>query len=110
MNTKAQKNCLLIDWTDEDGYVAEGRILSSDPNDIVNDSRLGTTDAKVMVDAATEPEAFLWRPGSNMCTIKEAVGHIIAWPKNKCVELGQGLKPEDIAPLVNEFSCIHVCF
>lgn len=72
-------------------------MLSSDPNDIVNESRLGPTDAKVFVDAATEPEAFLWRSSSNMCTIKEVVGHIIAWPKNKCVELGQGLQPEDIS-------------
>ena len=67
----------------------------------MNDSRLGLKDVKVLVEAATEPETFLWRPESNMCTIKEAVGHIIAWPKNKCVELGLGLEPEDIAPLVN---------
>ena len=38
-----------------------------------------------------------------MGTIKEDVGHIIAWPKNKCVEIGLGLEPEDIAPLVNVF-------
>jgi len=75
---KITKRCLLIDWVDEEGNVAEGRILSSDPNDIVNDSRLGPTDVKVLVDAATEPGAFYWRPASNMCTIKEAVRHIIA--------------------------------
>lgn len=95
--------CLLIDWAEDNGNVAEGRILSSDPDDIVNDSRLGPSDLKVMVDAATVPEAFLWRPATNMFTVQEAVGHIIAWPKNKCVELGQGLAPEDIAPLVNLF-------
>ena len=38
-----------------------------------------------------------------MCTIEEAVGHIIAWPKSKCVELGHGLQLEDIAPLVKYF-------
>ena len=56
-----------------------------------------------MVDAATEPEAFLWRPASNMCTIQEAVGHIIAWPKNKCVEIGLGLEPEEITPMLKGF-------
>ena len=103
MNKKSLKKCLLIDWADEDGNVGEGRILSSDPDDIVNESRLGPLDAKVLVDAATEPESFLWRPANNMCTMKEAVGHVIAWPKNKCVELGVGLEPEDIAPLVMVF-------
>ncbi|CAN6845890.1 unnamed protein product, partial [Brassica oleracea] len=58
VDTKSQKRCLLIDWADEDGNVAEGRMLSSDPNDIVNESRLGPMNAKVFVDAATEPEAF----------------------------------------------------
>jgi len=109
VNKIPQKKCLLIDWADEDGNVAEGRIISSDPEDIVNDSRLGPNDVKVLVDEATEPEAFLWRPATNMCTIKEAVGHIIAWPKKKCVELGLGLEHEDIAPLVNVFhSCSYI--
>ena len=103
MNKKSLKRCLIIDWAHEDGNVGEGCILSFDPSDIVNDSRLGPTDVKVLVDSATEPEAYLWRPARNMFTIKEAVGHIIAWPKNKCVELGQGLQPEDIAPMVKFF-------
>ena len=100
------KMCLLIDWADEDGNVAEGCILSSEPDDIVNDTRLGPTDFIVLVESANEPEVYLWRPARNMCTIKEVVGHIIAWPKNKCVELGQGLQPKDIAPLVNFFSLL----
>ncbi|XP_056862991.1 uncharacterized protein LOC130510571 [Raphanus sativus] len=109
VNKKTQKRCLIIDWADEDGNVAEGRIISSDPEDIMNDSRLGPTDVKVFVDSATEPDAYLWRPARNMCTIKEAVGHIIAWPKNKCVELGQGLQPEDIAPLGSKANSLNKC-
>ena len=38
-----------------DGNVGEGRIFSFDPDDIVNDSRLGPTDVKVLVDSVTEP-------------------------------------------------------
>ncbi|XP_013615422.1 PREDICTED: uncharacterized protein LOC106321723, partial [Brassica oleracea var. oleracea] len=48
VNKIPQKKCLLIDWADEDGNVAEGRIISSDPEDIVNDSRLGPNDVKVL--------------------------------------------------------------
>ena len=59
VNKKTKRRCLIIDWADEYGNVGEGRILSSDPNDIVNDCRLGPTDVKVLVYAATEPEAFL---------------------------------------------------
>ncbi|KAL0897393.1 hypothetical protein Bca101_081354 [Brassica carinata] len=104
-----KKKCLLIDWADEEGNVAEGRILSSNPEDIVNDSRLGPMDVKVLVYSATEPEAYLWRPARNMCTIKEAVGHIVAWPKKKCVELGQGLQPEDIVPLGSRANSLNKC-
>ncbi|XP_033133157.1 uncharacterized protein LOC117127282 [Brassica rapa] len=44
-----------------------------------------------------------------MCTIKEAVGHIIAWPKKKCVELGLGLEHEDIAPLGSRANSLNKC-
>ena len=105
MNKKSLKKCLIIDWADEDGNIGEGCIISSNPYDIVNDSLLSPTDVKVLVDSATGLEAYLWRSTRNMCTIKEDVGHITAWPKNKCVELGQGLQPEDIASLVKFFFC-----
>lgn len=101
MNKKAQPKCILIDWAGDNANVAEGRIISSDPDDVVNDSRLGPSDVKVLVDSATVPEAFLWRPATQMFTIEEAVGHMIAWPAAKCVNLEQGLQEEDIAPLVN---------
>ncbi|KAL0645564.1 hypothetical protein Bca4012_043855 [Brassica carinata] len=109
VNKKSMKMCLLIDWADEDGNVAEGCILSSEPDDIVNDTRLGPTDFIVLVESANEPEVYLWRPARNMCTIKEVVGHIIAWPKNKCVELGQGLQPKDIAPLGSRANSLNKC-
>ena len=76
VNKKSKKMCLLLDWAGEDGNVAEGSILSSEPDDIVNDTRLGPMDFKVLVESATEPEAYLWRPARNMCTIKNSKSYI----------------------------------
>lgn len=101
MNKRALPKCVLYDWSDSDENIAEGRILSSDPDDLVNNCRLGPTDLKVLVETATKPDAFLWRPASNMFTVEEAVGQIIAWPASKCVLVDKNIQIEDIAPLVN---------
>lgn len=101
MNTRLQPKCVLVDWAGDDMDVAEGRIISSDPDELVNDSRLGPTDVKILVITAIVPEAFLWRPATKMHTMEEAVGNMIAWPASKCVNLEKDLQPEDIAPLVN---------
>lgn len=69
----------MVDWAGTDVNVSEGRIISSEPDVLVNDTRLGPTDVKVLVDSATVPDAFLWRPASNMFTMVEAVGQMIAW-------------------------------
>ncbi|KAG7572280.1 Transposase Tnp1/En/Spm-like [Arabidopsis suecica] len=84
VNKRSQPKCILTDWTGGDATVAEGRIITSDPDDLVNDCRLGPTDLKVLVEIATVPEAYLWRPAINMFTIEKAVGQMIAWPTSKC--------------------------
>ena len=87
----------MVDWSGSDEDVGEGRILSSDPDDLVNDCHLGP---KGLVESATKADAFLWRPATKMFTMEEAVGQIIAWPASKCVLLDKELQIEDIAPLV----------
>jgi len=78
----------LIDWTGNgNAIIAEGRIITSDPDDLVNDCRLGPSDVKVLVDAATVPDAYLWRLELNMCTIESAIVKMIAWPSLKWVNL-----------------------
>ena len=47
----------MCSGSDED--VGEGRSLSSNPDDLVNDCRLGPTDLKVLVESATKADAFL---------------------------------------------------
>ena len=96
----------MVDWSGGDEDVGEGRILSSNPDDLVNDCRLGPTDLKVLVETATKADAFLWRPSTKMFTMEEAVGQIIAWPATKCVLLDKEIQIEDIAPLVNSILLI----
>ncbi|CAE6176640.1 unnamed protein product [Arabidopsis arenosa] len=98
VNKRSHPKCVLVDWSGSDENIGEGRILSSDPDDIVNDCRLGPTDLKVLVETATKPDAFLWRPATRMFTIEEAVGQMIAWPASKCVLVDKELNIEDIAP------------
>ena len=97
MNKRTQPKCFLLDWAGSDAKVAKGCIISSDPDELVNDCRLGPTDVKFLIDTAIEPEAFLWRPAANMFTIEKAVGHMIAWPAAMCVSVEEDLQQEDIA-------------
>lgn len=97
MNQGSQPKCILMDWAGTDATVAEGCIISSDPDEIVNGSRLGPTDVKVLIDTAIVPEAYLWRPAINMEIMEKAVGQMIAWPVAMCVSLEEKLNPEDIA-------------
>ncbi|KAG7559310.1 putative transposase Ptta/En/Spm plant [Arabidopsis thaliana x Arabidopsis arenosa] len=46
VNKRSQPKCILTDWTGGDATVAEGRIITSNPDDLVNDCRLGPTDLK----------------------------------------------------------------
>ena len=89
----------MVDWSGIDEDVGEGRILSSDPDDLVNDRLLGPIDLKVLVETATKADAFLWRPATKMFTMEEVVGQIIACRATKCVLLDKEI--EDIAPFVN---------
>ncbi|XP_020876122.1 uncharacterized protein LOC110227132 [Arabidopsis lyrata subsp. lyrata] len=100
VNKRSQPKCILIDWTGNgDAIVAEGRIITSDPDELVNDCRLGPSDVKVLVDTATVPDTYLWKPALNMCTIESAIGQMIAWPASRCVNIENEQEPEDIEQL-----------
>lgn len=97
MNTRLLPKCVLLDWSGTGERVAEGRILSSEPNDLVNDIQLSPNSVKVFIETAIKNDAFLWRPMTDMHTIETAVGEMIAWPSSSCVIVDQGSHPEDIA-------------
>jgi len=98
----------LIDWTGNgDATVVEGRIITSDPDDLVNDCRLGPSDVKVLVDTAMVPDTYLWRPVLNICTIESVIGKMIAWPASKYVNLIYEQQPGDIAEEVKFMIHLH---
>lgn len=72
--------CKILSWQKQ--VVAEGTVVSTDPDCLVHFKKLGPDGCKVWVDVAVDPEAFLWRPSSEMCTIGEAVGSTVAWHKD----------------------------
>ncbi|KAL0702409.1 hypothetical protein Bca4012_058531 [Brassica carinata] len=96
VNKRAQPKCMLVDWSGSDENVAEGRIISSEPDDFVNDIPLAPLAVKVLVESAIKPDAFLWRPTTGMYNVEHAVGEMIAWPVNKCVFIDHGMYSEDI--------------
>ncbi|CAA7018547.1 unnamed protein product, partial [Microthlaspi erraticum] len=89
--------------------VAEGRILSSDPEDFINDIPLGPNSVKVLVETAIMTEAFLWRPAPDMFTVAQAVGEIIAWPQCSALLIDNGVESEDIALKSPNASSVNLC-
>ena len=49
---RAQSKCVLVDWSSSDENFAEGRIISSELEDFVNDIPLGPLAVKVLVETA----------------------------------------------------------
>ncbi|CAA7049992.1 unnamed protein product [Microthlaspi erraticum] len=109
VNKKAHPKCILYDWSGSDAKVAEGRILSSDPEDFINDIPLGPNSLKVLVEDGIDADAFLWRPAPDMSYISQAVGGIIAWPSNFVVTIDHDEEPEDIALKSPNSSSTNLC-
>lgn len=65
--------------------VAEGRVFSTNPEDVVHHVPLGPNASKVWVDVPTIEDAPLWRTNSELKIIADALGSIVAWPNDKLV-------------------------
>ncbi|CAA7049847.1 unnamed protein product [Microthlaspi erraticum] len=109
VNQKTQSKCILFDWSGSEYKVVEGRILSSDHMDFVNNIPLGPNSVKVVVETAVKGDAFLWRPAQNMFNIAQAVGETIAWPQNCVVAIEDELQPEDIPPKSPSTTSLNKC-
>ncbi|XP_024021724.1 uncharacterized protein LOC21400762 isoform X1 [Morus notabilis] len=81
----SRNKCKIMDWTGSGEIVAEGRRSSTDPKALVHNIPLGPNAMRVWVDVVKKPDAFLWRPTSEMTSIEEAVGCTIAWPADKVI-------------------------
>lgn len=72
-------------WTGVDEVVAEGRVLSNDPSELINNIPLGPDAMKILIDIPRKPEVFLWRPTSSCTHIGEAKDDVVAWPAGRVI-------------------------
>src|SRR3954463_10070223 len=82
---KKLNKCKLLDWFGGEDIVAEGELISKDPKELINLIPLGPNAMKIRVVRSTKPEAFLWRPTTNMSYIQHAEGETIAWPAERVI-------------------------
>lgn len=75
----------LMDISERKQVVAEGRVHSTDPNQMVHFVRLGPNAARVWVDVVLVDDANVWRKSDEMESLKDAHGSSIAWPLDKLV-------------------------
>ncbi|GMN19561.1 hypothetical protein TIFTF001_039840 [Ficus carica] len=84
-NIKSNVEWKAFYWFGSGEVVAKGHWSSSDPKDLVHHVPLGPNAIKVWIHVPIKPDAFLWRPNSEMVYIEDAVGSIVAWPVDKVV-------------------------
>ncbi|XP_048596428.1 uncharacterized protein LOC106359135 [Brassica napus] len=79
----ANQKCKLMAIGGKKQVVAEGRVHSTDPNQMVHFVRLGPNAARVWVDSVTVDDAEVWRKSDEIECLKDAHGSSIAWPVDK---------------------------
>lgn len=68
-----------------DEIVAEGRVLSSDSNELVYQIPLGPNAMKILIEFPRITDAYLWRTAATMTRVGEAKDMIVAWPADRVV-------------------------
>ncbi|CAE6128541.1 unnamed protein product [Arabidopsis arenosa] len=71
---------LIIDWNLADSVVAEGRLCSTDKDEMVNNMPLGHSAGIVNVEKVFNKNAYLWRPSPGKFLMKDVLHENIAWP------------------------------
>ncbi|CAA7014673.1 unnamed protein product [Microthlaspi erraticum] len=82
---KENQKCKLMDIGGRKLVVAEGRVHSINPDQMVHFVRLGSDAARVWVDIVKVDDAAVWKPSDEIETLKDAHGSSIAWPMDKLV-------------------------
>ena len=80
-----KKKCITLDCNGTGEKVAEGRVCSTNPADVVHFVPLGPNATKVWVDVAKIGDAPVWRPNSEVEFIADALDTTVAWPNDKLV-------------------------
>ncbi|KAL0696558.1 hypothetical protein Bca4012_063738 [Brassica carinata] len=80
-----KKNCFLLDCFGSGQTVAEGKVLSNNPEDKVHFVPLGPNASKVWIEVCKVDDARVWRPNSEFQIVADALGSTVAWPNDKIV-------------------------
>lgn len=84
--SKGGTRCQILDWySDEEVVVGEGEVCSVDATYKIGRIPIGPNAAAVIVNFASDTDAYVWRPTTSINTIGEAVGTKIAWPFDKLI-------------------------
>ncbi|KAG7533281.1 Transposase Tnp1/En/Spm-like [Arabidopsis thaliana x Arabidopsis arenosa] len=81
----AKKKCILLECNNSGRKVAEGRVCSTNPTDVVHHVPIGPNASKVWVEVSKIGSASVWRPNSEIQFISDAIGSIVAWPNDKLI-------------------------
>ena len=83
--SKENKKCMLMDITDQNRVVAEGRWATNDPNQKVHFVLLGSNAVKLWVDIVKVSDAEVQRKSDEIEIMEDALGTAIAWPEDKVI-------------------------
>ena len=95
-------------WNVEDELIAEGVLVSTEPNQLVNDIPLGPNAAVIKVEVVVKDSDFLWRPAPRMSNMGDALHQIIAWPIDRA-RLSDTTAESTKKPNVVSFRCQLIC-
>lgn len=94
----SQNKCKLLDLSNDEVIVAEGRWETQEPTALVNGIPIGPKAVKVFVDSVIQPETFIWRPTFEMTYIEDCLMAFVSWPFSKVVfETASEAKSADTA-------------
>lgn len=75
----------MLDCNNSGRIVAEGKVCSTNPADVVHHVPLGQNASKVWVEVSKIGGASVWKPNSEIEYISDAIGTTVAWPNDKLV-------------------------
>lgn len=95
----------------ENVIIAEARLISTEPSQMVDNIPLGPNAAIVKVEKVINKDAYLWRPSPQMSVIGDALDNEIAWPIQKIELINQtpkGVSPVQSSPGVNFVTFLYI--
>ncbi|KAG7588686.1 hypothetical protein ISN44_As07g010020 [Arabidopsis suecica] len=83
LRVNSLNKCKLLDLSNDDVIVAEGRWQTQEEIALVNGLPLGPKSVKVFVDSVLQLETFIWRSTIDMIYLENCLMAFVSWPVNK---------------------------